>query len=204
MAHKLSISIFRIHRDLASRIDGARDDILQQFDVLRLEILGLRTGSSNTLTSSSRARAGPFDIPISLEGLFEQQIQDFDIDKSQFPLVRGLDAAVYHINAANTIPADNKESKRERQWLEIAKAFWIINRVRAGKEYVLSACYILLRLAVELHLGELHEMSRVARENSIRVVFDFPVPTSFACTQALIILLPAGIFLHVLFDHPTY
>jgi hypothetical protein len=138
MAHKLKIGIFRIHRDLASRIDGARDDIVQQLERLRADIFEMFTGSANAVGSSSRPRPAPLDIPASLESLFEQQIQSFN--DGQLPLVRGLDAVVYHINAATTTPAYDTKSKREHQWLELAKGFWIINRVRAGQECVLSAC----------------------------------------------------------------
>jgi hypothetical protein len=155
MAQQLSISIFRIHRDLASRIDAARDIIVNQIAALRLEVQGIPTGSPIAVASSSAAQAGPFNIPASLEGLFEEQIQSLNIDSSEFPLVQGLDAVVYHIHAANMIPADTKESKRERQWLEIAKAFWIITQVRFGKEYVFCARYIHLCLHRISHLGKL-------------------------------------------------
>ena len=134
IAQQLSISIFRIHRDLAYRIGAARDEIIQQIAALRLDLQGVHTGSPNAVASSPTAQAGHFDIPASLEDLFKQQIEALNIGNSQFPLVRGLDAVVYHIHAANKIPADTRESKRERQWLEIAKAFWIIAELRSGQE----------------------------------------------------------------------
>jgi hypothetical protein len=146
MAHQLQKGIFRIHRDLASRIDGAHEDIIQEIQDLRSIILK----HPNAVDSSSRPRTAPFDIPASLESLFEQQIQSLDIHGSQLRLVHGLDAVVYHINAATTIPINNTESKRERQWLKLAKAFWIITKVRAGQECVLFACCILCMLALEL------------------------------------------------------
>lgn len=148
MADRLNISIYRIHRDLASRIDEARVDIIEQFQVLRSEILGFLTGSPNAVASGSRAQVGPFNISASLEGLFEERIRMLNVESDQFPLVRGLDAVVYHINAANTIATDNKGSKRERRWLEIAKAYCIITRVRAGQEYVFPAFHGFRKLCV--------------------------------------------------------
>jgi hypothetical protein len=157
MAQQLSINIFRIHRDLASRIDAARDDIIQQIATLRLEVQGVLTGSPNAMASSSTAQTGHFDIPASLKDLFRKHIEAFDFDSSQLPLVRGLDAAVYHIHAATKIPADTRESKRERKWLEIAKAFWIITELRCGQEYVPPTCYISSSLASELRSVQIPE-----------------------------------------------
>jgi hypothetical protein len=148
MADQLSISIFRIHRDLASRIDTARGDIIQHITALRLEVQGVLTSSTNAIPLSYTAQAGRLDISASLQDLFRRQIKSLNIDSNQFPLVRGLDAVVCHIHAANNIPTDNKELKRERQWLEIAKAFWIITKVKSGKEYVLLICYILSTLYI--------------------------------------------------------
>jgi hypothetical protein len=155
MAHQLSISIFRIHRDLASRIDGAREDIIQQLQVFKSDIWGFLSGSENAFGSSPQNQAGSFNIPASLDSLFEQQMQDFVNDGSQFPLVQGLDAVVYHINAASTIPTDNKEPKSERQWLELAKAFWIITKVKAGQEYVSSAYHVSVCLRWNEHLYDI-------------------------------------------------
>lgn len=137
MAHQLHIDVFRIHRDLAARIDGARDDIIQQFQALRSDIWEFLT--KGTAVASGSVQVALFDIPTSLEGLFEQQIQGLSIMTGQFPMVRGLDAVAYHIIAANSIAADNKESKRERQWLEVAKGFWIVSKVKTGQEYK-TAC----------------------------------------------------------------
>jgi hypothetical protein len=114
MAQQLSINIFRIHRDLASRIDAARNNIIQQITALRLEVQGVLTGSSNAMASSSTAQNGHFDIPDSLKDLFRKRIEALNINSSQFPLVRGLDAVVYHIHEATKIPTDTRESKRER------------------------------------------------------------------------------------------
>lgn len=150
MAQQLNINIFRIHRDLATRIDGARDDIIQQLQVLRSDIWKIFTGPTDVVASSSATHPWVFDIPTSLGALFEQRVQTCPIEDGQFPLVRGLDAVVYHINAANTIPADNKESKKERQWLAVAKGFWIINKVKAGQEYVISINSALRALYIDI------------------------------------------------------
>lgn len=134
MANQLHINIFRIHQDLAMRIDGAQDRIIDVIENMREDIMEqFRTGTT-TIASSSRSPPKAFSIPTSLESLFEQEAQ-ISSDSDQFPLVRGLDAVVYHLNAANTIGADIKDTKKERQWLAIAKALWTIGRVKDGQEY---------------------------------------------------------------------
>ncbi|KAH8703793.1 hypothetical protein BGW36DRAFT_355196 [Talaromyces proteolyticus] len=137
MANELHINIFRIHHDLAMRIDGAQDRIIETIQRSLAEITEqIRTGTTST-TSNLRHYPSVLDIPTSLESLFEQKLQrsGFGSDPDQFPLVRGLDAVVYHMSAANTIEVDSKDSKMERQWLAIAKALWTIARVKAGQEY---------------------------------------------------------------------
>jgi hypothetical protein len=137
MASQLHINIFRIHHDLAMRIDSAQDRIIEMIQQTREDIKEkFRTGTAPS-TSTLRASPSIFDVPIPLERLFEQRIQGsvFSSNSDQFPLVRGLDAVIYHINAANTIAADSKDNKRERQLLAIAKALWTIARVKTGQEY---------------------------------------------------------------------
>ncbi|KAH8671839.1 hypothetical protein BGZ60DRAFT_406020 [Tricladium varicosporioides] len=143
LANQLHIDVFRIHRDLAARIDSARDDIIQQFQSLRKDIFHFLTEGANVdLPSSSTASTSLFDIPETLEKMFEQRLEEagFDMRLGQFPLVEGLDAVVFHINTASTIVSDKEESKQERQWLEIAKAFSIIGHVKRGDEYR-AACH---------------------------------------------------------------
>ena len=199
MAHRLNINIFRIHRDLATRIDGARDDIIQQFQVLRGDILQILTGPTSVVPSNSPTHPGGFSIPTSLETELEQQIQGFPIENGQFPLVRGLDAVVYHINAANTIPADNRELKRERQWLAVAKGFWIIGKVKAGQEYVFLkgkkgfAC-----TSYEHYRARANNSAKSPWQNLAEVILRHET------LQALIVvLLIPDILLHALFDPVT-
>ena len=63
MAQRLSINMTRIHRDLASRIDAARDEVIKHITVLGLQIQGGPTGHETDVATSSVAKAGPFDIP---------------------------------------------------------------------------------------------------------------------------------------------
>ncbi|KAH6668963.1 hypothetical protein B0J14DRAFT_657971 [Halenospora varia] len=106
-----------------------------------LKTLDLRLANQLHIDLINGAR-GLFEIPEALEKMFEQRLEEagFDMRLDHFPLVEGLDAVVFHINTANTIASDKEESKRERQWLEIAKAFSIIGHVKRGDEYK-AACH---------------------------------------------------------------
>jgi hypothetical protein len=139
MVNQLQIDIFRIHEDLAVRIGGAEENIIQAVQAAGDGILDyLQSQNGNrAVPPSSRPSSNTLTISPSLQGLFELEVQgtDFDTDTDRFPLLLGLDAIIYHIYTADTIAADSKEMKWERQWLAIAKALWILPRVKSGKEY---------------------------------------------------------------------
>jgi len=158
MANQLRINIFRIHQDLAFRIDGVQEQVIQAVRATEDNILYyLRNPNGNPgEASSSRLPSNGFNVPLSLQHLFEHQLQgsSFDVDPDQFPLILGLDAVVYHIYTADSIAADSKEMKRERQWLAIAKAFWMISRVKTGQEYT-EACSLRALNSFERQMNEL-------------------------------------------------
>ncbi|KAL5315269.1 hypothetical protein ACEPPN_017921 [Leptodophora sp. 'Broadleaf-Isolate-01'] len=139
MANQLHINVFRIHQDLAWRIDGAQDSIIQAVQAEGSRLLDYMRSQNETpaVAPSSRLSSNTFNIPLSLQGGFEQQLQgsSFDADPDQFPLVLGLDAVIYHIYTADTIAADSRAMKCERQWLAVAKARWMLSRVKSGQEY---------------------------------------------------------------------
>jgi hypothetical protein len=178
MAQQLSISMNRIHRDLASRIDAARDDIIQHIIDLGLGTHRGFTGQPNALASTSAAQPGPFDIPAFLKSLFEKQIQDVIKDSNKFPLVPGLDAVVYHINEASKIPADSKERKKEREWMEVAKAFWILTQVKSGQEYVFFLCLCSFMLLLELESTKISEIENNRLYESHQILHEQPLPIS--------------------------
>ncbi|KAH8593104.1 hypothetical protein B0O99DRAFT_743106 [Bisporella sp. PMI_857] len=139
MANQLHINIFRIHKDLAVRIEGVQDSIIHAVQAAGDGILDyLQSQNGNpAVPASSRPSSNTFTIPPLLQGLFEQEVQgtDFDTDPDRFPLLLGLDAIIYHIYTADTISADSGAMKCERQWLAIAKALWILPRVKSGRGY---------------------------------------------------------------------
>jgi hypothetical protein len=168
IVQQLKISMNRIHLDLASRIDAARDVIIQHITSQRSGAQGGFTGHPDAMASTPAAQARPFDIPASLEILFKKQIQGVVNDSNEFPLVLGLDAVVYHINETNKIPADSKENKKERQWMEVAKAFWILIQVKSGQEYVFSFCLVHLRFQMELKSTNIPEIENNCRNKSYK------------------------------------
>ncbi|PMD42878.1 hypothetical protein L207DRAFT_563707 [Hyaloscypha variabilis F] len=139
MANQLHINIFRIHQDLALRIDSAQDDIIHAVQAAGDDILEyLRSKNGDpSIASNPRYSSNAIIVPYALQNLFEIQLRgsSFDADQDQFPLVLGLDAAIYHIYTADSITADSKDMKRERQWLAIYKAHWMISKVKSGREY---------------------------------------------------------------------
>jgi hypothetical protein len=158
MANQLHINIFRIHQDLAFRIDVVKEQVIQAVQDTEDKILyRLRNPNASPVeASSSRLSSNGFNIPLSLQNMFEHQLQgsSFDADPDQFPLVLGLDAVIFHIYTADSIAADSKETKRERQWLAIAKAFWMISRVKSGQEYK-DACSLRALNSFERQMNEL-------------------------------------------------
>jgi len=158
MANQLHINIFRIHQDLALRIDGARDNIIQAVQAAGDGIMDYLRSQNGTpaVASSSRFSSNTFNIPLLLQGAFEQQLQgsSFDADPDQFPLVLGLDAVIYHIYTADTIAADSKAMKCERQWLAIAKARWILSRVKSGQAYK-DACSLRASNSFERQINDM-------------------------------------------------
>lgn len=141
MANQLHIDLLRVHEDLVMRIAGVEDTILVALQKATDEIVSkIQNPAEAAPTPSLRTSLNVFDPPDSLKTLFLAQLQGslFESVAGQFPLSRGLDAVVFHISTANTISSGD-EYRLEKQWLAIAKALWIIARVKEGKEYK-NAC----------------------------------------------------------------
>lgn len=141
MANQLHIDLLRVHEDLITRIAGVEDTILVALQKATDEIVSkVQNPSAVEATASSRSHTNILNLPESLKSLFLSQLQDTPLESAggQFPLTRGLDAVVFHISTANAVSSGD-EYRLEKEWLAIAKALWIISKVKEGKEYK-NAC----------------------------------------------------------------